>query len=88
MLSKNYSDSSNKYVKLTSARCLIFFINNLFVNFGGLVFQYTIGVLIKDYCASLLARGRIHTMFLFTKEAITPRVFNDKDENFSWKFPG
>ena len=61
---KQHTDSSQKYSEIDIVRMLEFLIDNIFVEFGGLVFQQTIGIPMGTNCAPLLA-----DLFLYSYEA-------------------
>ena len=52
---KNYSKSDKKYTEDEIVNMMEFLIDNIFVQFGGRVFQQTIGIPMGTNCASLLA---------------------------------
>ena len=61
---KLHTDSKQKYSEVDIVRMLDFLIDNIFVEFGGLVFQQTIGIPMGTNCAPLLA-----DLFLYSYEA-------------------
>ena len=61
---KNHTESRNKYTEEDITAMLDFLIDNIFVEFGGLVFQQTIGIPMGTDCAPLLA-----DLFLYSYEA-------------------
>ena len=61
---KNHSDSKKKYSEVDIIRMLEFLIDNIFVVFGGRVFQQTVGIPMGTNCAPLLA-----DLFLYSYEA-------------------
>ena len=61
---KNHSDSKKKYSEVDIIRMLEFLIDNIFVVFGGKVFQQTVGIPMGTNCAPLLA-----DLFLYSYEA-------------------
>ena len=61
---KNHTDSNNKYSEVDIVRMLDFLIDNVFVEFGGQVFQQTVGIPMGTNCAPLLA-----DLFLYSYEA-------------------
>ena len=58
---KHRSESKNKYTEEEVIQMLEFFIDNIFVQFGGLVFQQTIGIPMGTNCAPLLADLFLHS---------------------------
>ena len=61
---KLHTDSKQKYSEVDIVRMLDFLIDNIFVEFGGLAFQQTIGIPMGTNCAPLLA-----DLFLYSYEA-------------------
>ena len=61
---KEHSDSKNKYTEDEIVNMLEFLVDNIFVVFGGKVFQQIIGIPISTNCAPLLA-----DIFLYSYEA-------------------
>ena len=61
---KNHTDSKNKYTETDIVKMLEFLIDNIFVEFGGLMFQQTVGIPMGTNCAPLLA-----DLFLYSYEA-------------------
>ena len=61
---KNHTESSRKYTEDDFIKMLDFLINNIFVEFGGFIFQQTIGIPMGTNCAPLLA-----DLFLYSYEA-------------------
>ena len=61
---KNHSDSAKKFSETDIINMLEFLIDNIFVNFGGHVFQQTVGIPMGTNCAPLLAY-----LFLYLYEA-------------------
>ena len=61
---KDHSDSPTKYTAEQIITMLEFLIDNIFVEFGGQVFQQTVGIPMGTNCAPLLA-----DLFLFSYEA-------------------
>ena len=61
---KNYSDSTKKFSETDIINMLEFLIDNIFVIFGGRVFQQTVGIPMGTNCAPLLA-----DLFLYSYEA-------------------
>ena len=68
---KEHSDSKNKYTEDDIINMLEFLVDNIFVVFGGKVFQQIVGIPMGTNCAPLLAdiiisvpiRSGIHTVF-------------------------
>ena len=52
---KNTSKAKNKYTEDDIVRMLDFFIDNIFVECGGVIFQQVIGIPMGTNCAPLLA---------------------------------
>ena len=61
---KEHSDSKNKYTEDDIINMLKFLVDNIFVVFGGKVFQQIVGIPMGTNCAPLLAG-----IFLYTYEA-------------------
>ena len=61
---KEHSDSKNKYTEDDIINMLEFLVDNIFVVFGGKVFQQIVGIPMGTYCAPLLA-----DLFLYSYEA-------------------
>ena len=61
---KHYSDSTKKFSETDIFNMLEFLIDNIFVMFGGRVFQQTVGIPMGTNCAPLLA-----DLFLYSYEA-------------------
>ena len=51
---KNNSESSSKYTEEDVLKMLEFFINNIFVQCGGCIFQQTVGIPVGTNCAPYL----------------------------------
>jgi len=58
---KSHSKSSNKYKQDEIIQLLDFLIDNIFVLFGGRMFQQTIGIPMGTNCAPLFADLYLHT---------------------------
>ena len=58
---KHRSESKNKYTEEEVIQMLEILIDNIFVQFGGLVFQQTIGIPMGTNCAPLLADLFLHS---------------------------
>jgi hypothetical protein len=50
---KHHSDSNKKFSETDTFNMLEFLIDNIFVMFGGRVFQYTVGILIYLFCSCI-----------------------------------
>ena len=61
---RDHTDSTKKYTEDTIIAMLNFLIDNIFVVFGGSIFQQTIGIPMGTNCAPLLA-----DLFLYSYEA-------------------
>ena len=61
---REHSDSKNKYTEDDIINMLEFIVDNIFVVFGGKVFQQIVGILMGTNCAPLLA-----DIFLYSYEA-------------------
>ena len=61
---KEHSDSKNKYTEDDIINMLEFLVDNIFVVFGGKVFQQIVGIPMSTNCAPLLA-----DIFLYSYEA-------------------
>jgi hypothetical protein len=60
---KHHSDSTKKFSETDILNMVEFLIDNIFVLFGGLVFQQTVGIHMGTNCAPLLA-----DLFLYSYE--------------------
>ncbi|KAK3105678.1 hypothetical protein FSP39_003121 [Pinctada imbricata] len=85
---KEKSDSENKYTETDIIQMLNFLIDNIFVVFGGKVFQQIVGIPMGTNCAPLLA-----DIFLYSYEAefIQSLVYEGKrylasDFNFTYRY--
>ena len=58
---RNNSKSSSKYTEEDVYKMLEFLIDNIFVQYGGLVFQQTVGIPMGTNCAPLLADLFLHS---------------------------
>ena len=61
---KNHTDAKNKYSEADVVKMLEFLIDNIFVEFGGHIFQQVVGIPMGTNCAPLLA-----DLFLYSYEA-------------------
>ena len=61
---KEHTESRSKYTEETITKMLAFLVDNIFVVFGGHVFQQTVGIPMGTNCAPLLA-----DLFLYSYEA-------------------
>ena len=61
---KNTSNAKTKYTEEDIVRMIEFLVDNIFVEFGGKIFQQTVGIPMGTNCAPLLA-----DLFLFSYEA-------------------
>ena len=61
---KHHTDSNSKYTETDITDMLEFLIDNIFVEFGGLIFQQTVGIPVGTNCAPLLV-----DLFLYSYEA-------------------
>ena len=61
---KNTSNAKNKYTENDIIRMLDFLIDNIFVEYGGVIFQRIIGIPMGTNCAPLLP-----DLFLYSYEA-------------------
>jgi hypothetical protein len=73
---KHHSDSTIKFSETDIINMFEFLIDNIFVIFGGRVFQQTVGIPIGTNCAPLLA-----DLFLYSYEADFIQGFLKKNEN-------
>ena len=85
---KNHIESRKKYTNEDITALLDFLIDNIFVYFGGLVFQQTIGIHMGTNCAPLLAE-----LFLYSYRAEFIQGFVQKGEkkltqsfNFTFRY--
>ena len=61
---RDHSDAPQKYSDADVIKMLEYLIDNIFMEFGGRIFQQTIGILMGTNCAPLLAE-----LFLYSYEA-------------------
>ena len=74
---KEHSDSKNKYSEDDIITMLEFLVDNIFVVFGGKVFQQTVGIPMGTNCAPLLA-----DIFLYSYEAdFIQSFFSQRERN-------
>ena len=81
---KEYSDSKNKYTEDDIIIMLAFLVDNIFVVFGGKVFQQIVGIPMGTKCAPLLTdiflcstgKKKIASQFNFTYRYIDGRIVN------------
>ena len=79
---KSLSDSYKKFSETDFIKMLDFLIGNIFVTFGGRVFQQTIGIPMGTNCAPLLA-----DLFLYYYEAdFIQELLMKKDEKLAISF--
>ena len=79
---RNYTESSRKYTENDIVNMLDFLIDNIFVEFGGRVFQQTIGIPMGTNCAPLLA-----DLFLYSYEAdFIQWLLQAKEKNLAQSF--
>ena len=85
---KEHSDAKQKYTEQDIVGMLEFLIDNIFVEFGGLIFQQTIGIPMGTNCAPLLA-----DLFLYSYEAEFIQSLRKKGEkslarsfNFTYRY--
>ena len=87
---RNHYDSTKKFNETDIIKMLEFLIDNIFVMFGGCVFQQTVGIPMGTNCAPLLA-----DLFLYSDEADFIQGLHKKNEkvlarsfNFTFRFIG
>ena len=79
---KDKTDSNTKYNEEAIIRMLNFLIDNIFVVFGGTVFQQTIGIPMGTNCAPLLA-----DLFLYSYEAeFVQKLLSNKQKTLAASF--
>ena len=79
---KNHSDSYKKFSETDIIKMLDFLIDNIFVTFGGRVFQQTVGIPMGTNCAPLLA-----DLFLYYYEAdFMQELLRKKDKKLAISF--
>ena len=79
---KEYSDSKFKYTENDIISMVNFLIDNIYVEFGGVIFQQTIGIPMGTNCAPLLA-----DLFLYTYEAeFIQNLIARKQKNIAQSF--
>jgi hypothetical protein len=88
ILKKTHSDSTKKFSETDIINMLEFFICNIFVMFGGRVFQQTVGIPMGTNCSPLIA-----DLFLYSYEADFMQGFLKKNEmkiarsfNFTFRY--
>ena len=76
---KEYSNSKFKYTENDIISMVNFLIDNIYVEFGGVIFQQTIGIPMGTFCAPLLA-----DLFLYTYEAeFIQKLIPQKQKNIA-----
>ena len=79
---KEHSDCTKKYTEDNIMNMLDFLIDNIFVMFGGQVFQQTVGIPMGTNCAPLLA-----DLFLYSYEAeFFQTLLKQKDKKLAQSF--
>ena len=79
---KEYSNAKNKYTEDDIISMINFLIDNIYVEFGGNIFQQTIGIPIGTNCAPLLA-----DLFLYSYEAeFIQQLLANKKKNIAQTF--
>ena len=79
---KEYSNSKFKYTENDIISMVNFLIDNIYVEFGGMIFQQTIGIPMGTNCAPLLA-----DLFLYTYEAeFIQKLIAQKQKNIAQSF--
>ena len=79
---KEHTDSTQKYTEDNIINMLNFLIDNIFVEYGGIIFQQTIGIPMGTNCAPLLA-----DLFLYTYEAeFIQKLVKSKKKNLAQSF--
>jgi hypothetical protein len=88
ILKKTHSDSTKKFSETDIINMFEFFICNIFVMFGGRVFQQTVGIPMGTNCSPLIA-----DLFLYSYEADFMQGFLKKNEmkiarsfNFTFRY--
>jgi len=69
-LDKNHTNSKTKYTKDDIVNMINFLIDNIFIEFGGRIFQQTVGIPVGTNCVPLLAN-----LFLHTKSNLSKNYF-------------
>ena len=77
---KEHSDCTKKYTEENIINMLDFLIDNIFVMFGGQVFQQTVGIPMGTNCAPLLA-----DLFLYSYEFLQT-LLKQKDKKLAQSF--
>ena len=85
---KENTTSSNKYTEDNIVKMLEFLIDNIFVMFGGQVFQQTVGIPMGTNCAPLLADLFLHSYEadFIQKMLKSDRKIIAKDFNFTYRY--
>ena len=79
---KDHADSNKKFSETDIIKMLDFLIDNIFVTFGGRVFQQTVGIPMGTNCAPLLA-----DLFLYYYEAeFIQELLRKKDKKLAISF--
>ena len=76
---KNHYDSNKKFSETDIIKLLDFLIDNIFVTFGGRVFQQTVGILMGTNCSPPFT-----DLFLFSYEAgFIQKLFSKKEKKLA-----
>ena len=79
---QNHSDSTKKFSETDIINMLKFLIDNIFVIFGGLVFQQTVGIPMGTNCTPLLV-----DLFLYSYEAyFIQRLLKENEKKLARSF--
>jgi len=57
----DHTNSKTKYTEEDIVNMINCLIDNIFIEFGGLIFQQTVGILVGTNCAPLLANLFLHS---------------------------
>merc|ERR1711860_20912 len=83
---KRHSKSNNKYTENEIIRMLDFFIDNIFVQCGGLVFQQRIGIPMGTNCAPLLADLFLHSYEAEFLQGLLQKKYRKLAQTFNFSF--
>ena len=83
---RNHTDSTKKYSETDVVSMLEFFIDNIFVEFGGHVFQQTVGIPMGTNCAPLLADLFLHSYEAKFLQELSQRKEKKLAQSFNFSF--
>ena len=83
---KNDTESTKKFTEIKMIEMLNFLIDNIFVTFGGLVFQQSIGIPMGTNCAPLLADLFLHSYEAEFLEGLVQKKDRKLAQAFNFSF--